>query len=68
MHNGSNLFSLLQDRSGGRQFDHEFDDGSRVSIGSPDQEMSQRLHKLCRVWGFAKYYHPKILKGDVNWD
>lgn len=30
--------------------------------------MSQRLHKLCRVWGFAKYYHPKILKGDVNWD
>ena len=61
-------FLCYRIEAGGRQFDHEFDDGSRVSIGSPDQEMSQRLHKLCRVWGFAKYYHPKILKGDVNWD
>lgn len=61
-------FFCYRIEAGGRQFDHDFDDGSLVSIGAPDQEMSQRLHKLCRVWGFAKYYHPKILKGDVNWD
>lgn len=23
---------------------------------------------LCKVWGFAKYYHPDIVKGKCNWD
>ncbi|MGB5480775.1 MAG: peptidase S41, partial [Eudoraea sp.] len=23
---------------------------------------------LGRVWGFLKYYHPQIAKGNYNWD
>ncbi|AZA77654.1 hypothetical protein EG347_09055 [Chryseobacterium sp. G0186] len=29
---------------------------------------NQKLESLCRVWGFLKYYHPQVAKGDLNWD
>jgi hypothetical protein len=29
---------------------------------------TQKLAATCKVWGFLKYYHPKIAKGDFNWD
>ncbi len=29
---------------------------------------SQKLESLCRVWGFLKYYHPHVAKGNLNWD
>ncbi|WET51507.1 S41 family peptidase [Chryseobacterium indologenes] len=28
----------------------------------------QKLESLCRVWGFLKYYHPDVAKGNLNWD
>ena len=28
----------------------------------------QKLAATCKVWGFLKYYHPKVAKGDFNWD
>ncbi|WP_158521382.1 S41 family peptidase [Chryseobacterium indologenes] len=29
---------------------------------------TQKLESLCRVWGFLKYYHPQVAKGNLNWD
>jgi len=27
-----------------------------------------RLAVLAKVWGFLKYYHPEVAKGEINWD
>lgn len=29
---------------------------------------TQKLESLCKVWGFLKYYHPNVAKGDFDWD
>ncbi|WP_336717608.1 S41 family peptidase [Chryseobacterium mucoviscidosis] len=29
---------------------------------------TQKLESLCKVWGFLKYYHPNVAKGQFNWD
>lgn len=29
---------------------------------------NQKLESLCKVWGFLKYYHPNVAKGQLNWD
>ncbi|MGK6342927.1 S41 family peptidase [Chryseobacterium sp. DT-3] len=29
---------------------------------------TQKLESLCKVWGFLKYYHPHVSKGDFDWD
>ena len=29
---------------------------------------TQKLESLCRIWGFLKYYHPKVAQGRFNWD
>lgn len=29
---------------------------------------NQKLESLCKVWGFLKYYHPNVSKGQFNWD
>lgn len=29
---------------------------------------NEKLIATCKVWGFLKYYHPKVANGDFNWD
>jgi carboxyl-terminal processing protease len=29
---------------------------------------TQKIATLCKVWGFLKYYHPSVAKGNYNWD
>lgn len=29
---------------------------------------TEKLTATCKVWGFLKYYHPKVAGGEVNWD
>lgn len=29
---------------------------------------TQKLESLCRIWGFLKYYHPEVAKGNLDWD
>lgn len=29
---------------------------------------NERLETLCKVWGFLKYYHPNVAKGQFDWD
>ncbi|RNA61702.1 hypothetical protein D1631_07050 [Chryseobacterium nematophagum] len=41
-----------------------------ISIQFSAQTLSetQKLESLCKVWGFLKYYHPHVSKGNFNWD
>lgn len=48
--------------------DKEFDNGSQITNLSLDKNKIQNLKDLGLVWGFIKYYHPNIAKGDYNWD
>lgn len=48
--------------------DHEFDSGSRISIQSVNQVQADNLNRLGLIWGFLKYYHPAIARGELNWD
>lgn len=49
-------------------FDTEFDSGSKISITELDQKNVEDLVLLGRIWGFLKYYHPKVANGNYNWD
>lgn len=48
--------------------DKEFDNGSQIASVAGDKHQVENLKTLGLVWGFLKYYHPNIAKGDYNWD
>ena len=49
--------------------DHQFDGGSRILITSDLSKMQvENLTELGKVWGFLKYYHPKVTAGQIHWD
>jgi C-terminal processing protease CtpA/Prc len=48
--------------------DHEFDNGSGITATSLSQSQVQNLATLGMVWGFLKYHHPRIAKGELHWD
>ena len=50
------------------QKDNEYDNGSTVSTLELTPSRTEDLVILGKVWGFLKYYHPAIAKGDYNWD
>lgn len=29
---------------------------------------NDKIYTVSKVWGFLKYYHPEIAKGELNWD
>jgi C-terminal processing protease CtpA/Prc len=48
--------------------DKEFDKGSGITYTSVDKNQIENLKTLGLIWGFLKYYHPNIAKGEYNWD
>jgi C-terminal processing protease CtpA/Prc len=50
------------------QEDHEFDKASRIQLPPMTPIMIENLEILGKVWGFLKYYHPEVAKGNYNWD
>ncbi|MEA3478486.1 MAG: S41 family peptidase [Bacteroidota bacterium] len=48
--------------------DKEFDAGSGIQTVAMDEKTEDDLYQLGLIWGFLKYYHPKIARGDLNWD
>ena len=48
--------------------DNEFDKRSAIILKNIDKEDIINLELLGRVWGFLKYHHPEIAKGNYNWD
>lgn len=51
------------------QLDRAFHNkGSSVEIEEWTDKTLEQLEVLGKVWGFLKYYHPAIAKGQYNWD
>ena len=50
------------------QLDKEFDKESLIELSNMPSENIEELELLGRVWGFLKYHHPEIAKGNYNWD
>ena len=48
--------------------DHEFDGGSGIRISELTIVQIDNLVTLGKVWGFLKYYHPKVTSGERHWD
>jgi hypothetical protein len=50
------------------ELDKEFDFGSYIDFNNLTEKQIENLYKVGKVWGFLKYYHPEIAKGNFNWD
>lgn len=48
--------------------DKEFDNGSGIIFLPVYKNQIENLKTLGLIWGFLKYYHPNIAKGECNWD
>jgi len=48
--------------------DTEFWTGSGITFGNLNNNEIRNLDILGKVWGFLKYYHPAIGRGEYNWD
>ncbi len=48
--------------------DKEFDLGSKIDFPKLNEKLTSNLELLGKVWGFLKYYHPEVCKGNYNWD
>ena len=48
--------------------DDEFTNGSKIEKLFVTKSQIQDLKILGLIWGYVKYYHPKIATGEVNWD
>lgn len=48
--------------------DKEFDNGSNIILKNINSQKVSDLELLGRIWGFIKYHHPEIAKGNYNWD
>ncbi|MCK4501061.1 hypothetical protein KAU11_11235, partial [Candidatus Babeliales bacterium] len=50
------------------ELDKEFDEGSNFELNNVNQQQTENLFKLCKMWGYVKYHHPEIARGNINWD
>jgi C-terminal processing protease CtpA/Prc len=41
---------------------------TQIAFGQAKINETEKLAATCKVWGFLKYYHPKVANGDFNWD
>ncbi|WP_339916226.1 S41 family peptidase [Yeosuana marina] len=48
--------------------DNEFDLGSKIKFPTLDETLISHLELLGKIWGFLKYNHPEVCKGNYNWD
>lgn len=48
--------------------DKEFDEASRFTATKLSPKQIKELSDIGKLWGFLKYHHPTIARGDVNWD
>jgi C-terminal processing protease CtpA/Prc len=50
------------------KYDRTFDTGSNIVFPKLDEQKINDLELLGRIWGFLKYHHPAVAKGEYNWD
>ncbi|MCC9017735.1 S41 family peptidase [Flavobacterium lipolyticum] len=42
--------------------------GNGKGISSNENQRIENLSSLAKIWGFLKYYHPNVARGNFNWD
>ena len=50
------------------RLDTAFDAGSDVVLDTLSAQQQENLFALGKVWGFLKYHHPEVARGNLNWD
>ncbi|MCK4312847.1 MAG: peptidase S41 [Candidatus Cloacimonetes bacterium] len=60
--------ALIDTQTAKVRLDKEFDEGSNYELNNVNQQQTENLFKLCKIWGYVKYNHPEIAKGNINWD
>jgi len=63
-----NDITLLKGKVYPASTDIEFQNGSKINSIDLSADKVENLMLLTKVWGFLKYHHPKIAKGELNWD
>lgn len=48
--------------------DTAFANGSKINDFKLDNQITNNLIAAGQFWGFLKYHHPAIAKGELNWD
>ncbi len=48
--------------------DKAFDNGSAIVFPPLNDQLIANLELLGKLWGFLKYHHPEVGKGNYNWD
>ncbi|RZL34908.1 MAG: peptidase S41, partial [Pedobacter sp.] len=48
--------------------DTTFVNGSKINDFKLDDQITNNLVAAGQFWGFLKYHHPTIAKGELNWD
>lgn len=48
--------------------DEEFYNGSNITFPELNEQLINNLELLGKLWGFIKYHHPEVGKGNYNWD
>ena len=51
-----------------KEKDTEFDNGSKITFPIVNEQVITNLELLGKLWGFLKYHHPAVGKGEYNWD
>lgn len=41
---------------------------SQIVSGQTKFTETEKLAATCKIWGYLKYYHPKVANGDFDWD
>ncbi|MCY4778790.1 S41 family peptidase [Sphingobacterium sp. UT-1RO-CII-1] len=60
--------TLLEKKDYPASTDKEFNHGSKINTSDISSAKAENLILLTKIWGFLKYHHPKIAKGELNWD
>jgi C-terminal processing protease CtpA/Prc len=50
------------------ELDSAFYQGSGIELNAVSEKQILDLTVLGKVWGFVKYYHPAVARGEYNWD
>ncbi len=64
----SDIANELQNAKEVLKKDKAFKDGSKIPSITLNTQKIEDLKTLGLIWGFLKYYHPNIAKGNYNWD
>ena len=59
---------ILENSSAKVDSDTEFAEESGIQIRRVNERTLDNLELLGKVWGFLKYFHPRVTEGNYNWD